>query len=341
MKAENFCFPFQAAALYYVLKTLYQQDVYKKASLACGILFGASLLIKWNISIMSLGIWASLLWHLRSGKKIAHSVTLLSAGAALIVLPIVLSFCYMGCFDEFIDAYFIKAYMAKSEHSFSDLIIKYFTEEVPDLLFFHSPLISLFAYVSVAGAIVFGLQQQRHRLVPVLLCLWHFALAARVGNYYYYLVTVVFSIFTIIAIFMRITLTQHIARSAAMAIVVLMPFVVALENGEFWRRPFLCNDPQWQKTFWEIGYKMSAVKKAKVMNFAYEIGFSTPSDALPAARFWSDIWGRNDIREVREQYVKDQVPEFITVIDARDESRSINLIVNKVTGASIDKGVGG
>ena len=314
MRAEDFCHPFQMIALYYLLECLYNnKKLHFRAAFACGVCAGACTMMKWNIAAMSIILFAVLLWHIRkSWKTMAQATAIFLAGFLVIVLPFVVYFYLIDGLQGLTYEYFIAAYQANSKAGMTDALSNYILQEVPAVLLFKSPLVSLFAYATLFGSVIFGLKQKRHRFAPTLICLWYLALCARVGYYYYYVAVSIFVLFLIIYALNHIK-TERYAKQTAIAAAILMPFVVALENGEFWRRHFLCNDPYSQKVYWEIAYKLSAVENPEIMNSFHENGVSTPVNGLPATRYWGYIVGRKDTHEERLQYIQNRIPQFVLI----------------------------
>ena len=314
MRAEDFCHPFQMIALYYLLECLYNSENFqKRAAFACGFCVGACMMIKWNIAAMSIILFVFLLWHCRKRWiAVLQAIAMFLIGFLVVALPFGVYFCFIDGLRGIAHEYFIAAYTANSADGLSNALCKYFCRELPAVLLFKSPLVSLFAYATLIGSIIFGLKQKHSRFVPVVICLWYLAIIVRVGNYYYYDAMGNLAIFLIIFVLNHIKFERY-AKQVAVVTAVCMPFVVALENGEFWRRHFLCNDPYSQKVYWEIAYKLSVVENPTIMNSFHENGVSTPVNGLPAARYWGYIVGRQDTHEPRLQYIKDNIPQFVLI----------------------------
>ena len=332
MRAEDFCHPFMMIAIYYTLEFLYgDKKLSKKASWVFGLCFCACAMIKWSVAVVNIILYLVYVWNLRDKRNaLASSLARFIGGVLIVALPFIVYLHINHATENFIITYFIKAYAAKSPTSIAATLNEYFLEEIPGLLLFKEPLISLFAYMLFAGSIIFAFQQKHHRFAPIIICLWQLAIMARLDFYFYYVNVATLMLLLFIAFFHKVksAIPNFLHKHTFAIIVIVMPFVVGLENGEFWRRHFLCNDPASQKVYWDMAYKMSVVEQPTLMNAFYEIGVSTPVDGLPACTYWSFIQGRPDTREIRRQCVEKGVPQFIMIHNSETNVEFKQLVID-------------
>jgi hypothetical protein len=298
IRAEEFCQPFIAASMYFVLRLIYteiqemKKDV-RKISFVLGISIAACLLIKFTVAIMLFVFVFVLLFYLFRFCRhlVFFSVWNMAVGFVVVCLPFVIYFISVGNFNAFIEEYFINTY--QTVHiPFTEMLTRYIKNEWLGY-FYHQPKIAFFFFLAFVGCFFFYRKLSSLKLLPLLFFGWFLALSLKHNYWDYYLTACfMFFIFPIIMIagYFETVNVKRFWLPVGGVLIAALTFVI--ENVA--ERPnfvFNTHASEFRKDYYDMACVLSNYKNPKIMNIYQERGCSTPVDGLPANRYWSQQAG--------------------------------------------------
>jgi hypothetical protein len=127
IRCEDFCMPFVLLALYRTCLHLYQDHKsFYLSSFLIGLSIGATTMMKYSIAIDLCVVLPFVLYECpKSGFRVFRCLASIAGGFLLVVIPFVAYFLAQGCFNDFINGYFVFA-LQTIDHSQGTLRIIFY-----------------------------------------------------------------------------------------------------------------------------------------------------------------------------------------------------------------------
>ena len=325
-RAEDFCQPFITGGLYYTLRSLYgiqrNKDI-KIASLAIGISFAATLLMKFTVAAMIMIFFFILFCYLIKYRRDLIGSFFLYAffGTFLVLFPFILYFFYQGNFYNFIYEYFlVTSQTVVQTPTVSGIIRDYIVDGWGSLLHINplrSVIICLLLANIIGGCIYFYKKLPVLKWIPAIIALWFICISMYHALGYYYHSFAAFAIFPVImylTLFSQFIIVKKF-RLVFYAIAIII--IVFAGNLTFLRSNFFLNKTEERKDFYYVNRILSQVPNPKIMFSFYDTGYGTPAHALPGCKYWAEQLGATDTMELeRDLAIKDHRPDFVFVMSA-------------------------
>lgn len=323
-RCEDFNLLFIVWSLYYVCRILYAHDrsCLSSASAVLGVSAAATLLIKYNATVMLLA-FAAVVWVAAyRERRLLRSCLLMAAGAAAVLLPFAVYMLAVGCFDDFLYDYFIiTPYTLVNAVAVRGTVWS-------RLYLGRETCVPFFTLLGLC-VLVFGLVHTRLRTVerwfPLVGLLWFFAVALVNGVCVYY-----FYPCGVFALFGLITVVQEGASGLGpirwwLCVVAITATVVAMSltcrpNIMIWK-----DSPVRQAMQRYTSLMRSAhVEKPRVIyyNNIFYIDFGMPLEALPGCKYWVKQTGATPAMvENQIQAIEHDRADFVFALD-NEENRT-------------------
>ena len=300
IRAEDFCQPFIAGGLFYLLSAT--TGTSKKEYISAGLFIGVGLmscvLIKWSVGLMYISFVSAILLLAYVRHYFKQTVVMLSTGALFVFLPFVVYFVSTGSFSAFIGEYF--QHTAISVHlGFIELLITYAKEWGLTLSSYK------LLYLAYAFAIYYLYTKKSGiTLLPLLCCIFFLALSIRNDLLYYTTVMAPFAVFSLVVLY------QYLNRYTSFLFVLI---ILSFQARNLDKYPNLFFHEEYRKDFYTAAYVMSQVDQPTIINEGHEIGIGTPVNALPGTRYWSQQNGETEeMRSARHADIKSGKADFVT-----------------------------
>lgn len=296
VRAEDWAQLFIVLTFYRICLFLYTEKGKEPSSLylSCfilGICLIGTFFIKYNITVM-IGIACIYMLYaiIREKKNILLSFLSLIGGIILLALPWIGYTLYLGCFDAFINEYFINTLQTvRSDNNLANYIHEwlFLTYDTHTFLLFTIPCI---------GAVAISQKVHHYKYFFLITFLGFFAIAIHrcVFLHWYYLS---------VCLFFPIWLFIYIAKTKTNVKVINSIAVVAtsytiISNCFFWgflTPTWFFRDSVARADFYKASYYMSQIKQPSVIYYLCgTLGLETPVDGIPATTYWTTQIGATD-----------------------------------------------
>lgn len=318
-RAEDWCQPFIAASLYWLLKLTLRPlgKSARTAGVVFGVAFMATLLIKWSIAVMTLGFVASGFLFLLHRKLSAVGYCFgFCVAATAVFLPFLLYMIATDSFGAFVREYFLNTGQTVSGGGLLAFIKGYCKDIIILFLPYYVNRIGRPFYVLYIAAIFFYYRKHKEITAFPLLCGLFFLAIAVKHDYWNYYVNAV----STFAIFLAVIIAEHFLCKDVLTTKRLVAIYVSAMVLNFAnvvrgiRKGNMFFQDKGRKEFYNAAFLMSQLKNPKIMNSSHEIGFGMPSNTLPSTLYWSRQNGATEtMDESRWKAVAGHKPDFITV----------------------------
>ena len=318
IRAEDFCYPFVMISLYCVCRVLRWRDdsPYLWLSVAMGVCFGCTLLIKYSTAAMIAVPMAVVLYMSIRHRRFLASLAGMAAGIVVTTLPFVIYFAIVGNLGAFIEEYFLHTFQTieniNSDHG----------SAMP--LNIHLGYVLHFTFIAILVGIVVFCVRYKTGWWPAV-CYLLFLTATAMGvQAYYVAVTLPFGIFLLLPavdiVYARATvLRRHAALCCLLCAVLAIAYNIRPINTAF----RLCLPGR--QEFYRMEYIMAQVDKPKVMFSLLDCSIGITANSLPACTNYTHQEGLTaSMVESRLQALRERRPDFIILDDYPVEGREIN-----------------
>lgn len=313
-RAEDWCQPFLAASLYYLLKEILHptKDTSRNAGIIFGITFMATLLIKWSIAVMSLSFVASVLLILMKRKQSILSFCICFAISAIVIfIPFGIYMYFTDSLGAFAYEYFLNTGKTVSEGGLFGFI-KSYCKDIAKLLIKDGKYLYIIYLVAI-----FCYSRKKHSLtiLPFLCGLFFVAISIRRDNWHYYLnAASVFAIFLVVIIVEYIGQRRNLDTKDIVAIYFIAIILNWANMARGLKRGSLFFQGKGIKEYYDAAYIMSQKNSPKILNGGHELGIGLPAHTLPATLYYSGQIGQTkEMKESRLDAIRKHIPDFITV----------------------------
>lgn len=323
-RAEDWCQPFIAAALYVLLRELKRPGQYGEtgAGVVMGLSFMAAFLIKWSIAVMIFSFVASyLLIRLLRREGVARFCLSFIASAAVLFLPFLIYMLATDSLGAFVQEYFLNTSRTVSSGGLMGSIATYAADVlaafVPKRLDVWEVWRRVVYLIALVGTWVYYRKHREMTCLPLLCGLFFLALASLHNYNYYYHVLMVFFIFTaaMLAPWLmpeRLTSQRPRRRLKFIAAALIVLNWTNVSTGIMVGNMFFQTEQR--LGFYQAAYVVAQIEDAKVCTDGVDQGLGISSNCLPAMLYWTRQNGQTDaMRKSRVQAKIDSVPDFIIV----------------------------
>jgi hypothetical protein len=326
--AEDFCQPFIASGLYYVLRLLYayrdDKDI-KLASFVSGIAFASCLMIKYNVAAMTAVFFFAVFCYLVKNKKgrvgFAQAFLYTLVGILLIVLPFTVYFLLMGNFSDFINEYFVATSQTiVKDSSILKMLEDYFVSGWGSIFrrhIFWGVAMSLLLANIFVGCLYFYKKLLVFRLFPLIFTLWFVCISMYHALTHYYQSFSIFYIFSLVmyASFLKLRVSKISMVLASLAVVA----IVFVSKRIYDQSSFVFNkqSADYRKEYYYCNKILSQVRNPKVMYVRFDMGYGISVNSLPGCKYWVEQMGATeDMLQSRKEAIKQHIPDFVVYFKA-------------------------
>jgi len=290
-RAEDFCNLPVAASMYYLFALLYGQDAEKPSARRCGLVLGgcfmALVLIKYSIAVMQASMIAVALWYYLWVRQEYGFFKWLCGGMAAVALPFVVWLSATGAFGAFIDEYFVNTMRSVAP---KDSLPVTLLSEFADSL--GTPAEQAVLLFTALGGWLLSRRPAKYRYVPLAVALFFYLIATRHNLTYYYAACNIFVLYLFIYV-AGLSKKPWGWRPVVTAIAVVLLWGV-FENLR--ERSFIGRTAVWAQNKDRASYERLSSNiqgdKPRIMTLlAGEFGFGMAAEALPAGRYWCQMYG--------------------------------------------------
>ncbi len=330
VRAEDWCQLFISWSLYRACDMIYGSNTRHNYYLSFSI-FGlcllATLLIKYNITVMLAGIVAYCFYYAIRKRISLYKIFISSiSGAFLGVLPFMLYFLYKGNLSDFINEYFLNTFKTIQD---SNSISNYIHEWL--LTMGHPERMILFA-LSIAGALLMGKSVKNDKYFFLYSFLCFYAIAIHHAFEFYLCSCLIFILWFIISFvsrykdYMRGKKNIIVLAATVLAFITIFNYTFA---GGYLINNLFFKDTQYRKDLYNIGYLMSQVPKPTIIYFqSTDHGYGVLADALPGSKYWSSQTGATtEMEQVQVHDVLSGKSDFVMIDNVKSPlSKKITLL---------------
>jgi 4-amino-4-deoxy-L-arabinose transferase-like glycosyltransferase len=287
VRCEDFCMLFIMLSLYATCRLLYQKGSVAVTTFILGICFGATMLMKYNVSaIIGIFILFAAFDIIKYRKGLFLGIIMMISGFAAIALPFIIYFFIIGNMHDFVYEYFVRTVETTLNNRSSSNTIA--------LLL--SPA-NIFTIVSgTISTLMMIPLLKKYRYFPIISFIYFYLLSLQNARSYYLIVDSTFVVFGIIAFFRLANkrcssrLSFHAtATVAALLIIIAHVGIHDLRNANY--GDFFTQDNDGRTEFYTYEYLMAQKPSSRVVHYGGCERIGVCSGALPACKFWAQQCG--------------------------------------------------
>lgn len=338
-RAEDFALLFMVWALYNTCRLLHDEPgnslrQTRHTSIVLGIGMAATLLIKYNVSVV-LGVMALFVLHhawqgrnsqgwnskRNGGGNHWHALGWMALSFGLFLMPFAVYMLVTGCFDDFVHEYFVvNMEVVARQHAHMRHPIF--------MLIAHRYTVGIYLLANALSALAAAWYVGRYRFFVI--TVFAVTLLLTVSNafwLYYYAICGPFLLFGIIAVLRRFIACGHPGKFLSMtqgALCIAAVFAMHLLHGASWS----LRDTAEQQTFAHYVNIMSQVEKPRVIYYGmHGMAFGIPAHSLPACKYWVSQSGSTpDMNDNQLRAVKQHRPDFVFVLKDYDKRAALTAL---------------
>jgi len=302
VRAEDFCYPFIFASLYWVCKVLLGVD--RKTLLRLSFLMGMSmmccLLIKWSIMLMMGGLAIVLLYSSLKKRMFVNCLYGGVIGMWTMSLPFYVYFLVKGNFGAFISEYFCNTYSTVSK-PLGDMLTTY----LYGWIYMKKPFALFFV-----GLVLFC---RKFKVSYWLLFVYFIFLSIVVVSIsaHYWSALCPFSVFSFILLVKYMERKKSLSRYSVLA-VSMLAICVCLFFNIHPEMTFVFQKNVGRQAYYDVSRLMALTQNPKVIGNDLETGTGILADALPACRYWARQRGATPIMDKeRRMVLQARIPDYI------------------------------
>ncbi len=318
IKTEDFVQPFMMGAIYFTCLILYGQELSKttlrRAALWIGVCFGATFLMKYNITIISLTFIGFSLHALhRDGHNVWRAIALMAGGVALVWLPFLVYFVAAGDLQAFVYEYFINVFNTVSKvgsQGNSPL------DALGTKLVVNAFPLTMQCVATLAPMVI--LFMPRYRSFPFVAFL--VSAVINMGNghlVYYFNSSNALGIFGIVGLVLVVREYKHHVwpRRATLVIMAFILFVVTFNNNDRGGNYFTQNGTR-RSIFYYYASLMMQVPNPTIVYYRCMPNpeFGVVNNSMPGCKYWALQAGATpEMKAEQTRAVDARRPDFIAV----------------------------
>lgn len=311
IRAEDWCQLFIAMAFYYCCRWMYTelQNLSRDCYTACfvlGISLAGTLLIKYTITAM-LGIVACYMLYaiIREKENILYSFLSFLSGFIIMVAPFVVYMLCIGCFDAFIQEYFLNT--LKTTDSYNTL--ETYLHEC--LMPTHDTHALVLLLLCCAGAYMMSKVVKKYKYFFFISFIGFYAISIHHYLYYYLSSSLFFPLFFIVPIVRQ----QPNFRFRPILMILIICFVIFKNsyNQGIFSDSWFFKDSSNRKDYYNVAYIMSGLSNPTVVHYgSSEHGQGVPSGILPGTKYWANQLGATEeMKKGQENAIRNQEVDFV------------------------------
>lgn len=320
IKSEDIAQPFMMGAIYYTSLLLYGEHTTKrtvaKAMLWLGLCLGATFLIKYNMTIISLAFVAyALVAVYKDGYGLGRAIALLSAGIAIVWTPFLIYFIAAGNLQAFVFEYFINVFHtvgkvgAQGNGLLEGLVTKLIVNAFP---------ITIQCIATLSPLVV--IYMRRFRGFPFVTFLVAAIINCGNGVLIYYFNNINgLMIFGVVSLIMVVREYKHHVwpRFATLFIIIFVLFVTAINNNDRGGNFFTQNGMR-RSIFYYYASLMTQVENPRIIYYRCMPNpeFGIVNNSLPGCKYWALQAGATPaMYKEQDQAIESRKADFIAVRD--------------------------
>ena len=320
-RAEDFCLFFFVWSLYHVCNRLHGTGAtdgqsLKKTAWVLGVSMAATLLIKYNVTVM-IGVMALLVLHAswKTGDGVWKPMGHIVLAFTITLAPMVAYMLAGGWFFDFIREYFIVTMdVVKNQHEIMRHPVY--------LLWANRWTVGIILCVNAISAWAVTRYAQRYRwAVATIFLVTFFLIVSNAFWLYYYAMCSTFVLFGWVAVFLLLgknTLSRrwHVAAVAVVTIVTVTA-MHALRDDESW----FFRDNAERATLYRYAAIMSQVKHPTIVYYnTCTSGFGVPVESLPGCKYWTSQSGATTrMDDDQRQAIESRRTDFVITMKDYDD----------------------
>jgi len=321
-RAETFCWPFITAALFLTAKNLNTESTYKQSlkMIACvGLCCCACLLCKFTIAAMTL-IFAFFIFinHAKSLKRGAGLIGAFLGGLSLFALPFAIYMLSVGCFDDFINEYFLTTTQTVTRDEGISKIIERFFSDSRHLfgVGYNGQIYLCFLIVIILHSVSVYKKGSTllQSLFPTVTFLWFLGISTvRAAWCYYYESCSPFAIFVSVGLLSLVSskyLESKTQTFLATGAILLSLFLVC----EPYEDDLFLTQRKQLKNYYGCSELAMQVESPRVVCFSIETGIGMTAHTLPACKYWFQQSGETmEMLENRKEAIRNHTADFAVI----------------------------
>ena len=289
-RAEDWCMLFMVLSFYLVCRLLYTDTLDQRGRhwvfFILGACFGLMVMIKFNVAAMQSVFILFAAYHtIRHRQGVIWPALLVLLGIFVACIPFVLYLMYRGCFQAFIQEYFINTFhTTSSKQGFLSQMVYYWK------IVFTFPMRIPFFLLLVVSCILIGFKLEKYKAFPIISTMFIYNLTIMHAYWDYYFSSCAICCFWAVVYILKV-LPRYTARikplpAALCVIAILTAFqIVMARQGKynlFW------NDGASRASSYTAEYYISQIPHPTIINASsHEEGHGILSKALPGTKYWS------------------------------------------------------
>jgi hypothetical protein len=200
IRAEDFCQLFIIISLYYTCRILYMphnKSMFSTSAFVFGVSLGATLLIKFNISVILI-IFPIIIGFYAYKEKynILKGVVWFFAGFSLMTVPFLLYFLFNNCLGAFFNEYFLRTFITASNYDNNTTVLSSIIQKLTQ------PNVFLFILIVFCCSLLPIKVFKEKRYIPLILFVWFFFISYQNSWNYYFNNLSVFGVFGLLSLMM-------------------------------------------------------------------------------------------------------------------------------------------
>ncbi len=311
-KAEDFCLPWIAIALYYTCRVLQaaQGEPWRRAAFWTGVGMACCLLVKWNVFFMMGGMALVV-----AGASLAHrrvdGVLAGLLGIAVVCVPMAVWFAVAGDSHAFVQEYFVNTFLITDNGNGVGTLRGVLAGQFADA---YKALTTLLLYAVLAGVCLFC-RGFRFSWWLAFACLPFFLFLMFKATAIHYCITIM-PFFTFLILFAVRLCPRFLRRMPSWALATVLTAVVLAnlavsvhrENLRFTYNPYSVQWNAMQKV-------MTAKRYPRIMFNVADNGVGLKSRALPACKYYAKQKAATaDMTAQRTKALRQRKPDFFAFI---------------------------
>ena len=287
-KAEHFCWPAVALGLYVLMKSINGRTIRRRDYFCLGASIVWCLMIKWNVAIMMLSFFVSLIWLAWKNGSLKHCLWNGGLGIVVALMPFVVYFTWVGNWQDMWQEYFVNTIASvTTEDTSIAMTLQLFFNGWKQLF---STRMFLYLLYTLPAIVLWKRKQWFSTALPVLCGLFFLALSTRESSGSHY-VTVAgpFAIITIIVLVMHVELFRKY---------ILYTFILGIVyvtwGNIYYSHNFCTKDRVEFNKFMALSATMSRVSEHPTVIVLGMEPCLCMGTALPGTRYWTLQKGRTN-----------------------------------------------
>lgn len=312
VRAEDWCQLFIAMTFYYCCRWLYTEegDKQRQCHMACfalGLGLAGTLLIKFTVTAMVGGVACYALYAIiKQRRNVFFPLLYLTAGFAVMAAPFVVYMLFAGCFDAFVQEYFLNTFQTVQSGS---LVKTYYHEW---LLMTHEPQILVLFLLCFIGTFLMSKIVKKDKWFFLVTFVGFYAVSLHHYIYYYLCSCLLFPLFFIIPVVSKQMPSARQRSVVASMALCLTLFLNSFSLGFLSDEWFFKNSSD-RTGYYEVAYMMSGINNPTILHYgSSDHGLGLPVGVLPGTKYWSyQVGATPEMKKSQEDAMKRKETDFV------------------------------